>query len=327
MKVSVLMATYNHEGFITQAVNSVLRQEVNFDYEIIIGEDASTDRTHEIVLDFQQRHPDKIRVYLRDAIDSERDRALGVGGKTNFVKCLYACQGQYVALLDGDDYWTSPDKLQKQVEFLDEHSECAICFHNVEVFYENQSRAPSNRCPPEQQRFSTLEDLIKGLDMPTSSVMFRRGLFEKLPGWFDETKVGDSALHILNAQFGSAGYLNEVMAAYRVHGSGFWSGLSPVLRGQEMISFYGKIDKHLNFKYHRLIKRVLSKRYFDLAFEYDKAGESYRARGCALRSVFLSPFNKDIPSRMGLKLLTRLCAPTAYRNLKSLLYGRLERNL
>jgi hypothetical protein len=157
--------------------------------------------------------------------------------------------------------------------------------------------------------------------------MFRRGLFTKLPEWFVESKMGDRVLHVLNAQFGSAGYLNEVMAAYRVHQSGSWCGLSSMLRAQEMITFYGKMDKHLNFKYHRLIKRMLSRCYLNLALEYDKAGESGRARECALRSVFLRPFNKDIPSRMRLKLLTRLSAPTAYRNLKSFLYGPLERNL
>lgn len=327
MKVSVLIITYNHEKYIAQAIDSVLMQDVNFPYEIVIGEDSSTDRTAEIVLEQQKKCPDRVRVMRPELAVSERERALGLGGKTNFIQCLEACRGEYVALLDGDDYWTSPHKLQKQVEFLESHPECAICFHNVEAFYEDQSGAPSKQCPPEQQTFSTLEDLIKGMAMPTCSVMFRRGLFEKLPGWFDESKVGDSVLHILNAQFGSAGYLNEVMAAYRVHGSGSWSGSNPVLRAQEMITFYGKIDEHLKFKYHRLIKRVLSKRYFDLALEYDNAGEPGRAGEWALRSVFLRPFNKDIPSRMRLKLLTKLCAPTAYRNLKSFLYGPLERNL
>ena len=321
MKVSVLITTYNQEDFITQALNSVLGQEVNFDCEIVIGEDASTDRTREIILELQQRHPDKMRVYLRDAIDSERDRALGVGGKTNFVKGLHACQGQYVALLDGDDYWTAPDKLQKQVEFMDAQPECAICFHNVEVFHENQSGEPRNMCPADQKRFSTLEDLINGIAIPTCSIMFRRGLVERLPQWFHEIKMGDWALNILIAQSGNAGYLGDVMAAYRVHESGEWSRLSRIQRVQETITFFEQMDRHMGFQYHRLFKRALSKSYLDLALEYDKAGEPGRARQCALRCISLRPLSKDISSSLLLKIVTRLYAPTVYRNLKSLLYG------
>src|SRR6266478_2690508 len=121
MKVSVLMTTYNQEAFIAQAIDSILMQEVGFDYEIIVGEDASSDRTREIVLEFQKRHPNQIRVLLRDPIDAERDRAAGVGGKRGFVNGLQACQGKYIALLDGDDYWTDIHKLQKQVDFLESH--------------------------------------------------------------------------------------------------------------------------------------------------------------------------------------------------------------
>jgi len=113
MKVSILIVTYNHEEYVASAINSVLMQDVSFDYEIVIGEDASTDRTREIVLEFQERYPDKIRALLRDAADAESDRAAGVGGKRGFVNGLKACKGQYVALLDGDDYWTDPRKLQK----------------------------------------------------------------------------------------------------------------------------------------------------------------------------------------------------------------------
>ena len=94
MKVSVLMTTYNQEAFITQAIESVLMQEVKFDYEIVIGEDASTDRTPEIVAEFQRKHPEKIRVLLRDPIVAERDRAAGVGGKQNFVSGLASLSGR-----------------------------------------------------------------------------------------------------------------------------------------------------------------------------------------------------------------------------------------
>ena len=140
MKVSVLITTYNQEDFIAQAVGSALMQTVDFPYEIVIGEDASTDQTREIVLRFQQKYPDKLRVLLRDAADAERDRAAGLGGKGSFVNCLAACKGQYVALLDGDDYWSSSHKLQKQVDFLDQHPDFAISFHNAKAIIDDGTK-------------------------------------------------------------------------------------------------------------------------------------------------------------------------------------------
>ncbi len=319
--VDINLVTYNHEKFIAQAIESVLEQETDFEYRLIIGDDCSTDNTQQIIRKYAQQYPRRIQVLLnREHRGIEHKDRVG-------IEVFRLNKAKYVALLDGDDYWTAPDKLQKQVEFLEARPECAICFHNVEMFHENHIGEPRNMCPPEQKRFSTLEDLIRGIAIPTCSIMFRRGVIEKLPGWFHEIKMGDWALNILIAQFGSAGYLSDVMAAYRVHESGEWSRLSLIQKAQETINFFQQLDEHLKFQYHRLFKRGISKSYLDLALEYDKAGETVRARECALKSISLRPFEKDIPSRLRLKLLTRLCAPTAYRNLKAFLYGPLERNL
>src|SRR6202022_1084614 len=127
MKLSVTMITYNHERFIAQAIESALAQRVEFDYEIVIGEDLSTDNTRAIVLDFARRYPDRILPILRDR---------NIGAMRNFAQTIAACRGQYLAFLEGDDYWTSPDKLQKQVDFLDAHYECAISCHRVRYLYE-----------------------------------------------------------------------------------------------------------------------------------------------------------------------------------------------
>src|SRR5215210_4491661 len=107
MKVSVLLQTYNHEKWIAQAIESVLAQETNFDFELIILEDCSTDDTRNIVIDFQRRHPEYIRLIL-----AEKKK----GDNTNLVAAWQASQSQYVAWLDGDDYWTSPYKLRRQVD-------------------------------------------------------------------------------------------------------------------------------------------------------------------------------------------------------------------
>src|SRR5947199_10855768 len=112
MKVTVLVTTYNHEQYIAQALDSVLMQETNCDYEIIIAEDCSTDRTRSIVLDFQRRNPDKIRLVLPS-------KNLGCHGNRVFSQAFELGQAQYVAVLDGDDYCTSPTTLQQQGDFMD----------------------------------------------------------------------------------------------------------------------------------------------------------------------------------------------------------------
>src|SRR6266576_3052599 len=118
MKVSALIVTYNQEKFIEQAVRSALMQQVNFPYEIVIGEDCSTDNTRAIVERLASENPGKIRAILRD-------KNLGMHG--NHRATYNECRGQYIAMLEGDDYWTDPHKLQKQADFLDTHPECCLC--------------------------------------------------------------------------------------------------------------------------------------------------------------------------------------------------------
>jgi len=273
MKVSVLIITYNHEKFIARAIDSALMQKANFDYEIVIGEDCSTDHTRDIVIDYQKRYPDKIRLLL-----SERN----LGGQKNFVRTLQACQGEYIALLDGDDYWTSPHKLQKQVDFLDSRPECAICFHDVTVFYEDGGRKSHNFCPADQKEISTLEDLLTRNLIPACSVMFRRGLFDEFPDCFNTLKMGDWPLHILNAQHGKIGYINKVMGAYRVHQGGVWSRLSPAQMQQAYIEFYEKVNALLDFRYDNLIRSRVLKCWDNLADIFFEMGiEQGRAQAAS----------------------------------------------
>jgi len=132
MKVSVAMITYNHERFIGQAIECVLAQSVNFDYEIVIGEDCSTDGTRAIIQDFQRRYPSRIVPLFRQH---------NIGAMRNYQGTVGSCRGQYLALLEGDDYWTCKDKLQRQVDFLDAHPDWAICCSRAEVRNENDQSA------------------------------------------------------------------------------------------------------------------------------------------------------------------------------------------
>jgi glycosyltransferase involved in cell wall biosynthesis len=223
MKASVSLITYNHAPFIAQAIESVLMQQTEFEFELLIGEDDSTDGTREIVKSYQAKHPDKIRLLLND-----RKNVVYVNGKPtgqwNFVNNIRNTRGQYVALLDGDDYWTSPLKLQKQVAFLETNPDCALCFHNVRILDESDpGRLDLHHAGPMRGRYD-LEDLLTGNFMHTCSVVFRARLFDDFPAWIFKCAMGDWPLHVLNAQHGRIGYLDEVMGVYRKHSGGVWSG-------------------------------------------------------------------------------------------------------
>lgn len=268
-RISVLLLAHNLEAYIAQALESVLMQQVDAPYEIVIGEDCSTDRTRAIIASYARRYPHKIRPIFRRQ---------NLGMNRNFAHTLKACRGRYVALLDGDDFWTSPQKLQRQLDFLEEHPHCSVCFHNVNVVYENESKEPhpfhmqhpvhhiSKALP---NPISDLEDILPGNFLQTCSVMFRYGLFQDLPQWFCAMPTYDWPLHILNAQHGQIAYLDHIWGVYRVHQAGFWSMKMSMYDNLEdvksMIQAYTLLDRHLQYQYTQLLEEPVIPLYWKAA--------------------------------------------------------------
>jgi len=300
MKVSVAMITYNHEEFIAQAVESALMQETDFDYEIVIGEDCSTDGTGEILKTYQKVHPDKVRVL-------PRERNLGI--HRNFVDTLGSCTGKYVALLEGDDYWISPHKLQKQVDFLDNHPECVLSFHNVKQFYQDGSREAMLRNSIDQKAILSLEDVLVDHSITTCSVMFRNGLVTELPPWFYTLPVGDWPFWILLAQHGNLGYINEVMASYRRHPGGLYSSKTCLEWLPRILETYDVVDRALSYKYHSYVEEGKTRWTQATAQQY--FAEVVKSMGPAeAAQAFASVFDQCTEWNPSLRkqLLGKLCA-------------------
>lgn len=274
MKVSVAIVTYNHERFIARTLDSALMQRTNFAYEIVIGEDCSTDNTRKIIEEYDKKYPGRLTLLLNE-------KNLGMHG--NGARTLAACTGDYVAKLDGDDYWTSPEKLQKQADFLDDHPECSACFHDVLIVHEDGSADPIHR--PSQKRFSTVEDLLLENYIPTCSVMFRKGLFDRLPDWVATLKMGDWPLHILNALHGKIGHIDECMAVYVIHPGGAWSMKNRQFHALAEIGLYEALDAHLDRKYSKIINYILRWRYFVLSEQYRNNDEIVEARYFVARAA------------------------------------------
>jgi glycosyltransferase involved in cell wall biosynthesis len=257
------MITYNHARYIAQALDSVLMQKVNFDYEILVGEDCSTDDTRSILQQYESMFPDKLHV-----ITSEKN----VGMLPNLVRTLKSSNGEYIALLEGDDYWTAPDKLQRQVDFLDQHPECALCFHNVTAFFENGSREPALMCPPDQKELATIEDIMRVNFIPTCSAMYRNCLLPDFPDWYTQLKMGDWTLFILIAQYGKIGYINQIMGVYRQHASGTWSGRSRASQLKETLIAYDCLKQYFGSRYDGLISQKVAEYQYQLAVENFREG-------------------------------------------------------
>jgi hypothetical protein len=222
-KVTVSLITYNHAPYIAEAIESVLMQRTTFPVELVIGEDESSDGTREIVQRFAAQYPDRIRLHLhsRSANISYQGRPTS---RRNFVNNVQSARGEYIALLDGDDYWTDPEKLQRQADFLDAHAECGTCFHRVMVVDQKGELLPADSEIRVVKPVYDLADLLsRKFLMHTASVMFRRGLFADFPDWYYDCPVSDFPLHVLNGLRCGFGLVDREMAAYRVHAGGIWS--------------------------------------------------------------------------------------------------------
>lgn len=236
-KVSVCIITYAHAHFISQALEGALMQEADFPYEIIVGDDHSTDGAAQIVLDYQKRYPDKIRVLLA----TENLGKYTGNGRLNFVRTLRACRGEYVALLEGDDYWTDRAKLQLQVEFLDNHPGAALCHHLV-TYLDDRTGRPILDFPWLERRVEqcSADLLADGNFIQTCSLMLRRNLIPEPSDGFFRLKLGDWPLCVLVGRHGWIGYLDRNLATYRLHNGNLWASKPIAYRlaaGNEMAMF------------------------------------------------------------------------------------------
>jgi glycosyltransferase involved in cell wall biosynthesis len=292
--LSVCLITYNHAEYIEQAIEGVLAQEVDFDWEFIIADDKSTDGTSDIVRRFAGEHPGLIRPIINEK---------NLGGAANFVQLLEAATGKYIAYFEGDDYWTDPLKLSKQVSFLESNPEYAICFHPVEKHFEGTDRLPV-RTNIGQPATSEFEDLASENFIYTASCCFRRGLFDKFPDWYLSAPMGDWVLHLLNAHHGKIGYLDDVMAVYRVHEKGIWSMRPPEEKTRRLREVFEKCLDEFRPRGERQFRRLISQTFSDDCFHLYNSGAYAEFRRAYINYVTnVRPLNARTVAALTLRYL------------------------
>lgn len=214
-KVSCHIITYNQKEYISNCIDSILMQKTNFSVEIIIGDDNSNDGTREILKDYAFKYPDLIKLNLLEG------RGIGLPGKQNFLTTLEMCVGKYIALCEGDDYWTDPLKLQKQVDFLEQNSEYNLCFHNIQLFNQEFNSFNQDTVTRKVSETTSITELAKGNYIHTPSVVLRNNF--TIPSWFSQAPIGDWTLYMIAVKDKKIKKIEDTMAVYRVHSASIWA--------------------------------------------------------------------------------------------------------
>lgn len=280
--LSVLTMAYNQKDYIKECMDSITAQKTDFPVEHIIVDDCSTDGTQDIIENYASSHSHVKPIYMAEHNS----------GGINIRKLFSACKSEYAALCDGDDYFTSSCKLQRQADFLRQNQDCAICFHPVLVHYEN-SFADSFIYPEEKRLQATfsqkrscgkfyISHLLKFNFMQTNSVVYRWRFKNGLPDWFQtDLTPADWYWHLLHAETGTIGFLPEIMAIYRRHPSSFFATSfikSSVehrrIHGLEELKTFDAINKHFKNKYYESCSTLAKNVFNDFFTIYTQEGDS-----------------------------------------------------
>ena len=275
-QISVLMLAYNHGPYIRQAIESVLAQQCDHPFRLWIGEDNSSDDTRAVCRELQTVHSDRIELLCSD-------ESLGMHG--NFSNLWKHSSGEFVAFCEGDDYWSDPFKLQKQVDWMEMHPENSMCGTFTDIIsrkVDGTWEISGQVRPPVVQSAYSFEDLIPSYTFHFSSVMVRRGAVQ-FPVWFQSVYCVDRPLYLLAAQNGPAGLLPEVTSVYRLHAGGAWSTLDMRAKADRSIHLFETMMHFFPAGYRWKFRRTLG----DILWAYtgqavhckdwSAAGYAYRA--------------------------------------------------
>ncbi|MDO9390504.1 MAG: glycosyltransferase [bacterium] len=240
--VSIVCTTYNQIKYIKKAIDGFLMQQTDFPVEIVIHDDASTDGTDRIIREYAGKYPELIFPIFQ----TENQFARGNGLVA--IKAFGAARGKYIALCEGDDYWTDRHKLQKQVDFLESNPDYSICFHRVKLAYplNISNLIRRRRSKGSIKETTTITDLCRNNYIYTASCVFQNRLTGPLPQWFEQVLPLDWPYFVLAARHGKIKFIKKTMAVYRIHQAGIWGGTSAVKKWQREIEMLQHLGDFLN---------------------------------------------------------------------------------
>ena len=291
--VSVAMITFNHEKYIEEAINGVLMQECDFDFELVIANDHSSDNTDAIIQKILLEHPKGMKIkYI--------NRNPNIGMMRNFYDLIDKVCGKYVAVCEGDDYWTDPLKLQKQVDFLEKNENINLCFHQVEYVDINSQhlKYSENQFANNNSKIFTYENILEHWYINTCSIVFRKDT--RLLSYLKGFEVGDQPLCYFINLDKDFYYFADIMASYRITNSGFMGTVfQKKIKSVIEFPFLDKINELSEKKYNKIIKkRKLNTIMKDLKFMKNSKLYTFRNR----IQFYIRNFHFFLGGKKGIKL-------------------------
>ena len=263
--VSICCLAYNHENYIRECLDGFMMQENDFTFEVLIHDDASTDKTADIIREYESKYPDIIKPIYQT--ENQYSKGVGVTKVYNFPRA----KGKYIAMCEGDDYWTDPLKLQKQIDFLEGNEDCSLCFHaskhvdtrNLDNFYIHRPKHI-----PNNNKFEMKNAILGGGGLiTTNSMVFHRDYISERPEWMDKAPIGDLPLMLILASKGMIGYIDDVMSVYRQMSSS--TSWSTTMQNRNLakehhyaiLRMWTEFDRWSNNKYHKYVvqKKIINK--------------------------------------------------------------------
>lgn len=240
-RLSVLLVTYNHEQYIRQSLDALFGQVFDSPIELVVADDGSSDNTVKIIREYEGKDSRFHFKYLSCVSN--------LGITKNYQRSFAACNGLYVAVLEGDDYWVSPAKLQRQVDFLDAHWQCDLCSVNYLVYEQDRAQFTARAQIGHGHRFVSARELIAdNLVGNFSTCMYRKAALDALPQGLFEIKSYDWIVNICVARKSLIGFLEEPMSVYRLHSAGVWTNTTHIekLKVQlELVPAYDALTEHI----------------------------------------------------------------------------------
>jgi glycosyltransferase involved in cell wall biosynthesis len=248
MKANVILITYNQEKDIAQALESILAQETSFEFDIIVADDCSTDKTPEIIRSYAEKSEVKF-TFLQGTHN--------LGYIRNYQRAFSACTGDYIAIMEGDDYWNKSNHLQNHVDFLERFPESSMSFNRHVRLFVEQNREEIFDWPSDNDyEFITTEDLALGNRIGNlSCCMFRGRLIRDVDSLLFDMEIADWMLGMYMGQFGVLLYLKEVTSVYRIHNKGQWSQMDSRAADIKVIQLINEYDKYFNYKYTKPFRK------------------------------------------------------------------------
>lgn len=245
MLVDVLLITYNQIHYIVQALESVMSQEVQARVRIIVADDASSDGTMDLIKREAENSPFEV-IYLPNSTN--------LGISKNYQRAFSACTGDYVAILEGDDYWNSSHHLQQHIDFLEEHKECSMSMNAITCLDEDSGTLRCDAWIRAESYYlvDVKEQIEKGNQLGNlSSCVFRASCLKKLPPELFDLPIADWMLGVMMAQYGPIGLMKESTSVYRVKASGVWAGKSRWQQHLTKLRYANLYDQFQKGEYHK----------------------------------------------------------------------------